>query len=199
MKKMAKFIKTTVIGGLLVLLPIVAVLALISIAIATVINIVTPIVGKLPIKTVSGLALATILAVFLLLAFCFLAGLFFQMRIGRLAQKWIENFLLDRLPGYVMFKNLTRQLAGQEGIEFAPALVDLYDSETRVVGLIVEELADGKLTIFVPISPTATLGQVYLLPPNKVERMQARFVDVVNSLTQWGMESKKLFQPSSES
>ena len=118
---------------------------------------------------------------------------------GSRGQKWVENFLLDRLPGYVMFKNLTRQLAGQEGIEFAPALVDLYDSEARVVGLIVEELADGKLTIFVPISPTATLGQVYLLPPNKVERMQARFIDVINSLTQWGMESEKLFQSSSES
>ena len=195
MKKMADFIKTTLLGGFLVLLPIVAVLALIGIAVATVINIVTPIVGKLPIKTVGGLALATILAVFLLLAFCFLAGLFFQMQIGRLAQKWLENFLLQRLPGYVMFKNLTRQLAGQAGIEFAPALVDLYGSEARVLGLIVEEHADGKFTIFVPISPTATLGQVYLLPHTKVERLQARFVDVVNCLTQWGIESKKLFQP----
>ena len=48
------------------------------------------------------------------------------MRIGRVVQKGVEGFLLQRLPGYVMFKNLTRQLAGQEGIEFAPALVDLY-------------------------------------------------------------------------
>jgi uncharacterized membrane protein len=195
MRKFAEFIKTTVLGGFLVLLPVVAVLALVGIAVATLIKIVTPIVGKLPIKTVGGLALATLLAVFFLLAFCFLAGLLVRMRMGQLVQKRVENLLLQRLPGYVMFKNLTRQLAGQEGIEFAPALVDLYGSEARVVGLIVEEHADGRFTLFVPISPTATLGQVYFLPHTKVERLEARFVDVVNSLTQWGMESKKLFQP----
>ena len=195
MKKFTEFIKTTTIGGFLVLLPVVAVLALVGIAVATIIKIVTPIVGKLPIKTVGGLTLATLLAVLVILAFCFLAGLLVRMRIGQLVQQRVENLLLQRLPGYVMFKNLTRQLAGQEGIEFAPALVDLYGSEARVVGLIVEEHADGKFTVFVPISPTATLGQVYLLPPTSVERLQARFVDVVNSLTQWGMESKKLFQP----
>ena len=195
MRKFTEFIKTTTIGGFLVLLPVVAVLALVGIAVATIIKIVTPIAGKLPIKTVGGLTLATLLAVLVILAFCFLAGLLVRMRIGQLVQQRMENLLLQRLPGYVMFKNLTRQLAGQEGIEFAPALVDLYGSEARVVGLIVEEHADGKFTVFVPISPTATLGQVYLLPPTSVERLQARFVDVVNSLTQWGMESKKLFQP----
>ncbi len=195
MRKITEFIKTTVLGGFLVLLPVVAVLAVAGIAVATLIKIVTPIVGKLPIKTVGGLALATVLAVLFLLVFCFLAGLLVRMRLGQLVQQRVENLLLQRLPGYVMFKNLTRQLAGQEGIEFAPALVDLYGSEARVVGLIVEEHADGKFTIFVPISPTATLGQVYLLPPTNVERLPARFVDVVNSLTQWGMESKKLFRP----
>jgi uncharacterized membrane protein len=195
MRKITEFIKTTVLGGFLVLLPVVAVLALVGIAIATLIKIVTPVVEKLPIKTFGGLALATLLAVVFILAFCFLAGLLVRMRIGQLVQKRVENLLLQRLPGYVMFKNLTRQLAGQEGIEFAPALVDLYGSEARVVGLIVEEHADGKFTVFVPISPTATLGQVYLLPHTNVERLEARFVDVVNSLTQWGMESKKLFQP----
>ena len=195
MKKITESIKTTTIGGLLVLLPVVAVLALVGIAVATIIKIVTPIAEKLPIKTVGGLALATLLAVIVILAFCFLAGLLVRMRIGQLIEQRMENLLLQRLPGYVMFKNLTRQLAGQEGIEFAPALVDLYGSEARVVGLIVEEHADGKFTVFVPISPTATLGQVYLLPPTNVERLEARFVDVVNSLTQWGMESKKLFRP----
>jgi uncharacterized membrane protein len=109
-------VSSTTLGGFLVLLPVVAVLALVGIAVATLIKIVTPIVGKLTIKTVGGLALATLLAVFFLLAFCFLAGLLVRMRIGRLVQNWVESFLLQRLPGYVMLKNLTRQLSGQEGI-----------------------------------------------------------------------------------
>ena len=71
----------------MVLLPIVGVLALVGIAVAAIIHIVTRIVEKLPIKTVGGLALVTFLAVFFLLAFCFLSGVLVQMRIGRLVQK----------------------------------------------------------------------------------------------------------------
>jgi hypothetical protein len=93
-----------------------------------------------------------------------------------------------------MFKNLTRRVAGEEGIEFAPGLVDLYGSETRALGLIVEEHEDGNFTVFIPLSPMATIGQVFLLPSTRVQKLEAKFVDVVNSLTQWGMESKKLLQ-----
>jgi uncharacterized membrane protein len=194
MKNVLEFIKTTIIGGFLVLLPTVAVLVLIGIAINTVISAITPLAAKLPLKTIGGYAAVTLLGVFLVLAFCFLAGMLVQLRLGRLTQKWLEIHLLQRLPGYTMIKNLTRQVAGQEGTEFAPALVDLYGSEARIIGLIIEELDDGRQIIFAPISPTSTLGQVYILPAARVERLQARFLDVVNSLTQWGLESKKLFK-----
>ena len=130
----------------------------------------------------------------LVLGFCFLAGLLVQLRLGKLVQTWLETYVLQRLPGYTMIKNLTPPGGWSEGAEFPPALVDLYGSEARVIGLIMEELAEGRLAIFVPMSPTSTLGQVYLLPAGRVERLPAKFLDVVNSLTQWGVESHKLFQ-----
>lgn len=194
MRNLLEFIKTTIIGGLLVLLPVVAVLALIGLAVISVVSVIAPLAAKLPIKTIGGYAAITVAAILLLLGFCFLAGLLVQLRLGRLLQIWLETRLLQRLPGYTMVKNLTRQVAGREATELAPALVDLYGSEARVIGLIMEELADGRLTVFVPMSPTSTLGQVYILPAARVERLNARFLDVVNSLTQWGVESKKMFQ-----
>jgi len=193
MRNLLNFIKTTIIGGFLVLLPVVAALVLIAIAVNGVISVIAPLTSKLPIKTVGGYAAVTFLAVLLILGFCFLAGLLVQLRLGRLLQTWLEGKVLQRLPGYTMIKNLTHQVIGREGTEFAPALVDLYGSEVRVIGLIIEELEDGRLTIFVPLSPTSTLGQVYILPAARVERLKAHFLPVVNSLTQWGMESKKLF------
>jgi uncharacterized membrane protein len=59
--------------------------------------------------------------------------------------------------------------------------------------MIVEELDDGRLSVFVPILPTSTLGQVYILPAANITKLNARFLDVVNTLTQWGVESKKIF------
>jgi uncharacterized membrane protein len=192
MRHLLEFLKTTVIGGFLVLLPVVAVLVLIGIALHSVIGIIAPMAANLPIKTIGGYAAATLLAVLLILGFCFLAGLLVQLRLGQLVQSWLESHLLRRLPGYTMVKNLTRQVAGQEGTEFAPALIDLYGSEARVIGLIMEELDDGRMTVFVPLSPTSTLGQVYILPAAKVTKLKARFLDVANTLTQWGAEAEKV-------
>ncbi len=194
MRNVLEFLKTTIIGGFLVLLPVVAVLVLIAIAVNSVVTIIAPLAAKLPMTTIGGYTAVTLLSVLLILVFCFLAGVLVQLRLGRLIQTWLESHLLQRLPGYTMIKNLTRQVVGREGAEFAPALVDLYGSEARVIGLIIEEPDDGKLTIFVPMSPTSTLGQVYILPAARVERLPARFLNVVNTLTQWGMESKKLFR-----
>jgi uncharacterized membrane protein len=193
MNKEWDFIKTTIIGGLLVIVPIVAVLAVLGFIMWSAINIIAPLAGRLPIETVGGFIWALFFTVFLLLGFSFLAGLFVQMRIGQLTQQRVESFLMKRVPGYHMFRNLTRQLVGQEGLEFAPALVDLQGSGALVLGLIVEEHMEGYFTVFVPNSPAVTLGQVYFLPGDRVQRMEARLVDVVNCLTQWGMESKDLF------
>ena len=111
MKKFGKFLKTTIIGGFFVLLPVVVVLLLLSLAVATVITAIDPLMEILPIKGVGGLALTTLAAILLLLVFCFLTGLLVQMRIGRLGKEWVERLLLERLPGYIMFKNLTRRIA----------------------------------------------------------------------------------------
>ena len=194
MSRFVNFIKTTILGGLFVLLPVVVVILLLSLAVATVAGAMKPLMELLPVKTVGGLAAVTLAALLFLLVFCFLTGLLVQLRLGKLGKEWLERFLLERLPGYVMFKNLTRRIAGEEGIEFAPGLVDLYGSEARSLGLIVEEHEDGNFTVFIPLSPMATIGQVFLVPSTRVQKLDAKFVDVVNSLTQWGMESKKLLQ-----
>jgi uncharacterized membrane protein len=196
MNKEWNFIKTTIIGGLLVILPTVAVLAVMGFIMWSTVNLVSPLVGKLPIDTVGGFIWAAVLTVFLLLAISFSAGLFVQMQIGQLTQQRVESFLLKQVPGYHMFRNLTRQLVGQEGLEFAPALVDLQGTGALVLGLIVEEHAEGYFTVFVPNSPTVTLGRVYFLPGDRIKRVGASLVDVMNCLTQWGMESKDLFSLS---
>jgi uncharacterized membrane protein len=193
-KKFIDFVKATVMTGFFVLLPVVVVLALIGWLLASVIGVLKPIMAIFAIKSVGGMAASTLGALMLLVVVCFLTGFFVRMHAGKMVQQWLEGFLLDRLPGYTMFKNLTRRLAGEEGLEFAPALVDLYGTEAWAVGFIVEELEEGQFTVFVPVSPMPTVGQVYLLPESRVKKLEAKFVDVVNSLTQWGMGSDKFFR-----
>jgi uncharacterized membrane protein len=193
-KKFIDFVKTTVLAGFFVLLPVVVVLGLIGWVGATVIGVLKPVMAIFAIKSVGGMVSAALGALLLLLVVCFLTGFFVRMHIGMVTKEWLEGILLDRLPGYTMFKNLTRRLAGEQGLEFAPALVDLYGTEAWAVGFIVEELEGGQFTVFVPVSPMPTVGQVYLVPESRVKKLEAKFVDVVNSLTQWGVGSDKILR-----
>jgi uncharacterized membrane protein len=197
-KKFVDFVKTTVVTGFFVLLPVLVVLGLIGWGVATIFGVLKPIMDVFAIKSAGGMLFATLGGILLFAVGCFLAGFFVRLQIGKVTQEWVEEILLDRLPGYTMFKNLTQRLAGKEGVEFAPALVDLYGTEAWSVGFIVEELQDGQITVFVPVSPMPTVGQVYLVPESRVKKLDAKFVDVVNTLTQWGEGSNKFFrQPPS--
>ena len=98
MKNFLEFLKTTILGGFLVLLPVVAVLVLIAIAVNSVIAIIAPLAAKLPMKTVGGYTAVTLLAVLLILGFCFLAGLLVQLRLGDWSRPGWKAYVLQRCP-----------------------------------------------------------------------------------------------------
>ena len=64
MRAFIEFLKTTIIGGFFVLLPVVVVLFLISLAVATVVTALTPLMEVLPIKGMVGIAVTTWFFVF---------------------------------------------------------------------------------------------------------------------------------------
>jgi len=71
-----------------------------------------------------------------------------------------------------------------------PALVDLEDA--LVPAFIIEELADGRLTVFVPSVPTPLAGAVYILTPERVHPLDIPFTQAIRSVSRWGSGSKDL-------
>lgn len=193
MKSNPGFIKATIVGGFTVILPITLVVIMFQQIIGTLIKLLQPIAEWLPVSEQGEKWIAYIAALLIVLGFCFLTGLFVQARLGALLKNRFESLLLERLPGYTMLKNLTQRVTGVEGIQYAPAVVDLYGSGARVLALIVEAHGDGSYTVFVPTSPTPTLGQVYLVPGERVHRSSANLGAVIDGLTRWGDKSGKLF------
>ena len=72
----------------------------------------------------------------------------------------------------------------------APAQIDLHDSGCTVLGAVIEELADGRLAVFVPVTPAATLGQICSVPRSRVKRLKALLGATSNSITEWGIGTK---------
>jgi uncharacterized membrane protein len=162
MRRLVRFLGTTLLGGLLVVLPIyLAVLATLVIG-RKLIGILGPLAKLLP----EGIPQPNLVVAFLAVLVCFFAGLiaagFPRTAVGR----GFEEKVLERLPGYSMIRVATRSLLGDVKTGLQVALVEMEDG--LVVGVIVERHPIGWVTVFIPSTPAPASGSVYLFPETKV-------------------------------
>ena len=104
----------------------------------------------------------------------------------------IEKTFFERIPGYALLRSFTQQLAGQtrENV-WKPALV-YTDDGAHVLGFIIEELEDGRYTIFVPSIPTPLAGAVWIVDRERVHPVNVPFTDALKVVSKWGSGAKEL-------
>jgi len=193
-KASASFIKTTVIGGLIVVIPLSLMILIFGDLFANIVALTQPVAKHLPFNDLFNTIIVTVLAVIAIFLICFMTGLVVRTSWGVSGKDWFERRILNRVPMYSMLKNLTHRFVGEEGVQFAPAEIDLFKSDCMVLGVIVEELSDGRIAVFVPITPAATIGQVYLVPAIRVNRLDASLGATINAISEWGIGAGKLFK-----
>jgi uncharacterized membrane protein len=175
-----------VVTGILVLAPIyVAVLFLLK-AMKSLEGLVKPLTHLLPVWF-NG---AAIVSLSIVLLFCLLVGLSLRTTIGQRARASIESSVLQKIPGYTVFRGMSQQLAGTNTESWKPALAEI--EEALVPAFIVEEIEDGRFTVFVPSVPTPLAGTVYILTPERVHPLNVPFTQAVKAVTRWGSGSKEL-------
>jgi len=187
MNKIAEFTKTTLIGGLLVILPIYVCILLVAKSLSVAIALVSPITNQIP----AALQFRQLIAFLVVIAACFLAGLVLRTGVGLRAKTALERNLLERIPGYSLIRGLAGRVAGrQEDETFAVALVEIEDA--LVPAFIVEEHDDGAFTVFVPSVPTPAAGAVYILPKERVHLVDVPFTKAVSVISKWGSGARDL-------
>ena len=187
MKKFGKFVVRALVAGLLILVPFYLAVLLLLKATQSVVALVKPFAMLLP----DWFPAEHFLSLLLVLIVCFLVGVAVRTPTGRAIRERIEKTLFERLPGYALLRSLTQRLAGQgEENVWKPALVEIEDA--LVPAFIIEELEDGRFTIFVPSVPTPFAGAVYILIPERVHTLDIPFTQAVQSVSRWGSGSKDL-------
>jgi uncharacterized membrane protein len=162
MRRLVRFLGTTLLGGLLVVLPIyLAVLATLALG-RKLIGILAPLAKLLP----EGVPYPGVVVTLLTVLMCFVAGLIAAGFPRTTAGRGFEEKVLERLPGYSMIRVATRSLLGDVKTGLQVALVEMEDG--LVVGVIVERHPIGWVTVFVPSTPAPASGSVYLFPETKV-------------------------------
>ena len=187
MKGFGRFVLSSVTRGLLIIIPLYLAVLLLLKAMKSLAGLVRPFAMLLP----EWLPAERLLSLLLVLLVCFLVGAAVRTRAGRAARERIEKSLFEKIPGYELIRSLTQRMAGKdEETAWKPALVEI--EEALVPGFIIEELEDGRLTVFVPSVPTPFAGAVYVLDRARVHPLSVPFTQAIKVVSKWGSGSKEL-------
>jgi uncharacterized membrane protein len=193
MRSLYQFLKTALVGGVVVLVPIAVCTYIILVVVKAVLKVLEPIARLLPIKNLAGIPIAEILVIPLLLVVCFVLGL--GVRAGGIQAlgRCLEERLLNLLPGYTLIKKITQQFAGgtDEGLG-KPVLVNLGAS--RQIGFLIEELPADEITVFVPLSPALSIVSVHIVAASQVQKLDAKMRQVIDCVTMVGFGSSSVIK-----
>ncbi len=193
MKRAVGFLASSLVAGLLIVLPVYLSILLLLKAVSSMAGLVQPIAALLPEWFPGEVAVAFVV----LLIVSVLIGAAVRTAAGQALRERIERSLFERIPGYELLRSLTQQLAGKsEETAWQPALVEI--EEALVLGFIIEEHDDGRYTVFVPSVPTPLAGAVYVLSPDRVHPLDVPFTQAIKSVSRWGLGSKELVAAMTE-
>jgi len=187
LRSVAEFTKTTLIGGVLVILPVYLSVLLLLKAFAGVVGLVAPITHGLPVS----LLFREVIAMLALIGVCFLCGIALRTGPGLRAKNALERSLLEKIPGYALIRGLAGRIAGKTDEQaFTVVLVEIEDA--LVPAFLVEDCGDGQCAVFVPSVPTPAAGSIYIIANERVHPVDVPFTQAVSVISKWGAGSSEL-------
>ncbi len=197
MKRLKKFLKTTVLGGVIALLPMVLTFFFLRWLFRFVTGLIEPLTRMVMEQSKIQEFIANLLVIIIIVLVCFIIGLVVKTRIGRYIQQAIEEQILEIAPGYHLFKETIKQLLGRDRAPFSTvALVEVYGpgSTTMLTGFVTDRHPDGYYTVFVPSALTPTAGIVYHVEKKYVHIIDVSVEDTMRTIISCGMGARQLVE-----
>jgi uncharacterized membrane protein len=194
MKKVINVLKTTVIGGLVVILPGIIIIFLFNWLYIKITDLIQPLTtlviqSELPIPEFA----ADILVIFMIIGICFFLGLLVRTGIGHFIHEKLEKPLTRFAPGYSLIKETVAQFLGKKKSPFSQvAIVELFETSTLATAFVTEEHSHGMVTVFVPTGPNPTSGQIFHLESKYVHKVDVGVEVALRSIISCGAGSKPL-------
>jgi len=190
MRGVYRFLKATLLGGVGVLLPLIALLAIVIWAGNLAIGAILPLFQWLPDKSVGGVSLTALMAFLALLGSCFVTGLVAQTAIVAGLGERAERLAIF-IPGYTLMKNVGANLVGVEGRHPVRTVLVRFEV-TWQFGFLMETLLDGRLIIFVPRAPQALAGSLHIVTPDRVQLLEMSVSAAMDVLSKLGIGLQKI-------
>jgi uncharacterized membrane protein len=193
-KRKGGFIGTTLVGGVLFLVPVVMATFFLGKALKLMEKLAAPIAKHVPVESLAGVAVLDLVAIAVLVVICFLAGLVARSEAARRLMNAFEAKVLWKVPGYTFVKAVTASFSDEDD-DAAQVVLCRFD-DLMQVGFEIERLPDGRVVVYVPAVPVPWSGSVIVMDPERVQVLDAKFVAVMRSLRRFGIGTADLLTGS---
>jgi uncharacterized membrane protein len=196
MGKLKRFLKTSLLGGVVVILPVAILAAVTTWLFKLVTGLIEPLTRLLIQDSQFNVYAAQVLVVVLIILACFSVGVLVRTRLGAFVYRLIETRILRLAPGYSMIKDTVLQIFGNRNDSpFSQvAIARVFGNDTRVTAFVTDTHADGSYTLFVPTGPNPTSGLIYHLDGKYVQPVNIPVQDAMRSIISCGAGSARLMQ-----
>jgi uncharacterized membrane protein len=187
------FIKTSILGGLAVILPAIFLILIFRWLFNWITDIIQPFTNLMIAKGQFQEIVADVLVITIILAVCFLVGVVIKTKVGQFIQDNLENRILQLAPGYPTIKSVVMQFIGKKKSPFSSvALVQVFGNETLMTAFITDTHENGRYTIFVPTGPNPTSGLIFHLQKKYVHPVKVSVEETMRSVIGCGAGSANL-------
>ncbi len=191
MKTIAQFVRTTIVGGVFFLAPIVVLIVILAKAFDYAKKGLNAVFVHIPPASELSAGAATVLSVTIVALVCLLAGLVAHTVIAQRLVNLLESSLLSKIPGYDYLKQESASALGVAEIAELPLVFVPMEGGWQL-GVQTEALSGGLVSIFVPGAPNPHSGSVFFFSTDTVRPAGIKLAAGLNCLRRCGTGASAL-------
>jgi uncharacterized membrane protein len=199
-RRFRRFLLTTILGGIVVVLPITIFILLVRGVVRFTSGMLTPMRSLFPFSDYVAIWIIDLISLAIVIAAFFFIGLIVQTRFGYQLLKGFEEKWLMQLPFYSTLRETVHQFLGKKKAPFSQVvLIDAFGSGVLMTGFISDESENEEyVTVFVPTGPNPTNGFVFHAKKDKLTYLSVRPEDAMRTIIGVGTGSGVLFDNKQE-
>jgi len=183
-----RFLKTTLIGGIVFLVPLIIIVAIIGKALEIIKKVAEPLSALIPSVSVGDIAIVNLIAFALIVLVCFLPGLAARtVTAGKLVD-FLESRILSHIPAYAFIKGMTASVAGAEDGRGMTAVLARLDDYSQIA-FEIERVEGGNVIVSLPGAPNPWSGSVCIMTEDCIQPIDATMMSAVQNIRHLGRGS----------
>ena len=185
---MLNFLKTTMVGGILFLVPIIIFIAIIGKALELSKKLAAPLSVLIPLDSIGNIAMVNLLALGIVLLICFFAGLAAKSTLARKSIGNLESRVLSKIPVYGLLKSKIDAIVQPEKAEGMEPVLARFDDSWQIA-FKVERIQGGVVALYLPGAPDPWSGSVCFVTEDRIQPLELTLLPVLRTLKSLGKGS----------